>query len=83
MHYADGGSAGGDREAEGYLADFDGLAGDEMLLRAEIEGKCRLYEALAESVPRGEVRLVDAGHITMHLRHPDAVIQAIGDLLGR
>jgi hypothetical protein len=54
---------------------------DEMLLRAEIEGKRRLYEALAGSVQRGEVRLVDAGHVTMHLRHPDAVIRAIGDLL--
>jgi hypothetical protein len=39
--------------------------------------------ALAESVPRGENRLVDAGHVTMNLRCPDAVLQAIQDLLGR
>jgi pimeloyl-ACP methyl ester carboxylesterase len=55
----------------------------DSLLREEIEGKRRLYTALAESVPRGENRLVDAGHVTMHLRRPDAVLQAIQDLLGR
>jgi hypothetical protein len=54
----------------------------ESLLREEIEGKRRLYTALAESVPRGEIRLVDAGHVTMHLRRPDAVLQAIQDLIG-
>jgi pimeloyl-ACP methyl ester carboxylesterase len=55
----------------------------ESLLREEIEGKRRLYTALAASVPRGEIRLIDAGHVTMHLRHPDAVLQAVQDLLGR
>ena len=55
----------------------------ESLLREEIEGKQRLYTALAESVPRGENSPIDAGHVTMHLRHPDAVLQAIQDLLGR
>jgi len=55
----------------------------ESLLRAEIDGKRRLYTALAESVPRGENRLVDgAGHVTVHWRRPDAVIQAIRDVLG-
>ena len=54
----------------------------ESLLREEIEGKRRLYTAFAGSLPRGEVRLVDAGHVTMHFRHPEAVLQAIGDLLG-
>jgi pimeloyl-ACP methyl ester carboxylesterase len=53
------------------------------LLREEIEGKRRLYAALAESVPRGELRLVDAGHVTIHFRRPDAVFQAIQDLVGR
>ena len=48
----------------------------------EIEGKRRLYTALAGSVPRGEIRLVDAGHVTMHLRHPGTVLQAIQDLAG-
>ncbi len=56
----------------------------EALLREEIEGKRRLYTALAESVSHGENRLVDGvGHVTLHLRRPDAVAQAIQDLLGR
>ena len=55
----------------------------ESLLREEIEGKQRLYTALAGSVPHGEIRLIDAGHVTMHLRRPGAVLQAIQDLLGR
>jgi pimeloyl-ACP methyl ester carboxylesterase len=56
----------------------------EALLREEIEGKRRLYTALAESVSQGENRLVDdVGHVTLHLRRPDAVQQAIQDLLGR
>lgn len=55
----------------------------ESLLREEIEGKRRLYVALAESVPRGEVRLVDSGHVTLHLRHPEAVFEALQDLLQR
>jgi pimeloyl-ACP methyl ester carboxylesterase len=55
---------------------------DESLLREEIESKTRLYTALAGSVPRGENRLVDgAGHVTLHWRRPDAVLQAIRDLL--
>jgi hypothetical protein len=33
----------------------------ESLPRQEIEGKQRLYTALADSVPRGEIRLVEAG----------------------
>ena len=54
------------------------------LLREEIEGKRRLYTALAESVSQGENRLVDGvGHVTLHLRRPNAVAQAIQDLLGR
>jgi hypothetical protein len=55
----------------------------ESLLREEIEGKRRLYTTLAESVSRGEVRFVDAGHVTMHFRRPDAVVQAIEDMLSR
>jgi pimeloyl-ACP methyl ester carboxylesterase len=56
----------------------------ESLLREEIEGKRRLYTALAASVPRGENRLIDgAGHVTIHWRRPDAVLQAIQYLLGR
>ena len=56
----------------------------EELLREEIEGKRRLYTAVAESVSQGENRLVDGvGHVTLHLRRPDAVAQAIQDLLAR
>jgi pimeloyl-ACP methyl ester carboxylesterase len=55
----------------------------ESQLSEELEGKRRLYATLAASVTRGENRLVDAGHLTIHLRHPDAVRQAIKDLLGR
>ncbi len=53
----------------------------EALLNEEIEGKRRLYDALAASVPRGENRLVDAGHVTLHMRCPGDVVQAIRDLL--
>jgi pimeloyl-ACP methyl ester carboxylesterase len=56
----------------------------ESLLREEIDGKARLYTALAESVPRGENRLVHgAGHASIHWCRPDAVLQAIRDLLAR
>jgi pimeloyl-ACP methyl ester carboxylesterase len=55
----------------------------ESLLSAEIDGKRRCYTALAGSVPRGEIRLVDAGHVTIHLRHPEAVAGAIRDLLSQ
>jgi pimeloyl-ACP methyl ester carboxylesterase len=57
--------------------------GPESLLQGEIDGKRRLYTALARSVPHGEIRLIDAGHATMHYRRPGAVLQAIRDLLGR
>lgn len=56
----------------------------EPLLRGEIEGKTRLYEQLAASVPRGENRLVEnVGHVTLPLRRPDAVAQAVRDIIGR
>ena len=51
-------------------------------LREMTEGKRRLYAALAGSVTRGEQRvLADAGHSTITTDHPDAVMQAIRDLL--
>ena len=54
----------------------------ESLLRAEIDGKLRLYHALAGSVPRGENRVVEgAGHASIHWSHPGAVLQAIQDLI--
>lgn len=52
-------------------------------LAAELEGKRRLYDAFAATAPRGEVRAVEAGHLTISFRHPDAVAQAIADVLQR
>jgi pimeloyl-ACP methyl ester carboxylesterase len=55
----------------------------ESLLRKEIEGKRRLYTVWAHSL-HGETRLIDdVGHVTLHFRRPDAVLQAIQDLLDR
>jgi pimeloyl-ACP methyl ester carboxylesterase len=54
----------------------------ESLVREEIEGKRRLYTDMTNSVRRGEIRFVDAGHVTMHFRRPDAVLQGIQDLIG-
>lgn len=54
------------------------------LLREEAEAKTRLYTALATSVTHGENRVVDdAGHLSVIFRRPDAVLQAIQDVLGR
>lgn len=52
-------------------------------LRAGNARKRGYYDALAASVPRGENRLVDAGHSTLHTQQPDAVVAAIRDVLGR
>ena len=53
----------------------------DALLQAEIDGKRRLYDAFAASVPHGENRLVDAGHVTLHMRRGGDVARAIRDLL--
>ena len=56
----------------------------DSLLREEIEGKVRLYTAWADSFRYGENRLIeDVGHVTLHFRRPDAVLQAIQDVLDR
>ncbi|WKX70748.1 alpha/beta fold hydrolase [Streptomyces sp. XD-27] len=56
----------------------------EQLERQMNEGKRALYEALAASVPHGENRVLDdAGHSWLHVQRPDAVLQAIRDLLDR
>jgi pimeloyl-ACP methyl ester carboxylesterase len=48
------------------------------------DGKRALYSALAASVPHGEYReLENAGHTTMHIDRPDAVVKAIWDLVDR
>jgi pimeloyl-ACP methyl ester carboxylesterase len=56
----------------------------ESFLREINDAKPVMYTALAESVPRGENRLLEnAGHTTIHTDRPDAVVQAIRDLLDR
>ncbi len=55
----------------------------ESLLREELEGKRKLYTTWAHSL-HGENRLIeDVGHVTLHFRRPDAVMQAIRDLFDR
>jgi pimeloyl-ACP methyl ester carboxylesterase len=54
----------------------------EELLREINEGKRVLHAELAASTPRGEHRVLDdAGHGWLHEERPDAVLQAITDLL--
>jgi pimeloyl-ACP methyl ester carboxylesterase len=56
----------------------------EAFLRQVNDGKRVMYSAFARSVPRGEHRAVEnAGHTTIHTDRPDAVVQAIRDLLER
>jgi pimeloyl-ACP methyl ester carboxylesterase len=54
------------------------------LLLEEAEAKTRLYTALATSVSHGENRVIDdAGHASVVFRRPDAILQAIQDLLDK
>ena len=56
----------------------------EDLLREQIKGSERLYDDLAAAAPRGEHRtLDDASHATIPMVRPDAVAEAVNDLLGR
>jgi pimeloyl-ACP methyl ester carboxylesterase len=56
----------------------------ESLLCAEIDGKLRLYQEWATSFRRGECRVIaGAGHASLHWSHPDAIVRAIHDLLGK
>jgi pimeloyl-ACP methyl ester carboxylesterase len=44
--------------------------------------KAPVYQAFARSVPRGENRsLTDAGHSTIHTDRPNAVVQAVNEIL--
>jgi hypothetical protein len=46
------------------------------------EGIRAMHVAMAGSVPRGEHRVVEgASHQYLHVEHPDAVLQAIRDLV--
>jgi len=53
----------------------------ESLVKAEIEGKVRLYKDIAASVSNGEVRSVASGHVTIALRCPEEVTKAIRDVV--
>ncbi|MEV4759361.1 alpha/beta hydrolase [Micromonospora sp. NPDC049559] len=56
----------------------------EELMRAAHDGIRALHAAIAASVPRGEYRVVEgASHQYLHVEHPDAVVEAIRDLLDR
>ena len=56
----------------------------EDLLREQINGSQRLYDALAAAAPQGEHRtLDDASHATIPMARPDAVAEAVDDLLDR
>jgi pimeloyl-ACP methyl ester carboxylesterase len=56
----------------------------EGYLRQMNARKRPIYQLLAESVPRGEHRVLEnSGHTTIHTDCPDAVVQAIRDLLER
>ena len=46
--------------------------------------KCAINQSIAKSVPHGEHRaLEDAAHATFHVDRPDAVVQAVRDVLDR
>jgi pimeloyl-ACP methyl ester carboxylesterase len=54
----------------------------EEALAQEIEGRRHLYEQFALSVPRGECWPVEGvGHVTMHLRRGDLVLDAINEVM--
>jgi pimeloyl-ACP methyl ester carboxylesterase len=56
---------------------------DERYLRLVNQRKRDYYDALARAAPWGENRLVDAGHSTLQVDRPDAVVAAIRDLMER
>lgn len=47
------------------------------LLQAEIKARLRLYAQVAATVPGGQVREVDCGHVSIPFRQVDAIIEAI------
>ena len=46
-----------------------------------LAGQRRLYDDFAASTPRGEVRLVNCGHVTMPYRCADEIARAVEDVL--
>ena len=56
----------------------------EDLVQAETVGKLRLYDELAASFSHGENRRVEGvGHVTLVMQRPDAVVEAVRDLMHR
>jgi pimeloyl-ACP methyl ester carboxylesterase len=56
----------------------------EELVREQIRGSERLFDAIAAAAPRGEHRsLPDASHPTIPMARPDAVARAVEDLLAQ
>ena len=62
----------------------DAVAGSASatLLNAEVEAKGGLYATVAAAAPRGEVRSVKSGHVTLPFRGSDAVVEAVADISG-
>jgi pimeloyl-ACP methyl ester carboxylesterase len=53
-------------------------------LRAQIAGSQRLFDAIAASVSDGQHRsLSDASHVSLPITRPDAIAEAVNDLLHR
>jgi hypothetical protein len=56
----------------------------EELIREQIRGSERLFDAIAAAASRGEHRsLADAAHPTIPMARPDAVATAVKDLLAQ
>jgi pimeloyl-ACP methyl ester carboxylesterase len=56
----------------------------EELIREQIRGSERLFDAIAAAAPRGQHRsLPDASHATIPMARPDAVATAVKDLLAQ
>jgi pimeloyl-ACP methyl ester carboxylesterase len=56
----------------------------EQDVRLQIAGSRRLFDAVAAAVPRGEHRVLpDASHVTLALARPDAVADAVRELVAR
>jgi pimeloyl-ACP methyl ester carboxylesterase len=56
----------------------------EDVLRQQLDGSHRLYDAVVEASGHGEHRILDdASHITIPMARPDAVAEAVEDLLDR
>lgn len=67
-------------ETDGFK-DAVSVGQSQQTLKAEIEGKNRLYAQFAGSQPRGETRMIAAGHATMHYRYPGNIAEAVREVL--